>query len=124
MKSLQFSKGWSFVSACRCVFFIYAAIGVLKLLFTLGMSKKVEATKKEDAHSTQQQGEQPSTEVDPLLGNGPNGEETPEPRRKPLLSIDRSLMSLVIRLAILFGLDSFASGLASLYVSRLLVYPC
>lgn len=108
---LQSTKGWSYIPACQVVFFIYAAVGALKFLLTLGLSRKVEAVKKEEEPRTQQN----ATETESLLGRRDGGREAPEPRKKSLFSnIERDLLSLVIRLFILFGLDSFASGLASL----------
>lgn len=109
--SLQSLHGWAFIPSCQIIFFIYAAIGVIKLLLTLCLSHKVEATK---ADESQQNGE-----TRPLLAESNSAEEEAEqpPKKKSLWSsIDSDLLSLVIRLFILFGLDSFASGLASLYV--------
>lgn len=108
--SLQSLHGWEFIPSCRVIFFIYAAIGVIKLILTLGLSRKVEATKEEEP-------QQQNGETRPLLADSNSAEQETEqaPKKKSLWSsIDRELLSLVIRLFILFGLDSFASGLASL----------
>jgi hypothetical protein len=53
-----------------------------------------------------------------LLGDRPAEQQQQQSERKTVLAFlgDRKLASLVIRLFILFGVDSFASGLASLYV--------
>lgn len=111
INSLQSFKGWSYIPACQVVFYIYAAVGAIKFLLNLGLSQKVEAVKKEEAPRTQQD----ATETESLLGRRDNEQEPQEPGKKSLFSnIDKSLLSLVIRLFILFGLDSFASGLASL----------
>ncbi|KAL4904231.1 hypothetical protein BDW74DRAFT_179318 [Aspergillus multicolor] len=101
---LETKRGWEYIPACRTIFFAYAAIGFLKFLLSVALSKKVEAEVK-----TKQQR---SSETQPLLGERAEG----EPERKSFLSFlgDGDLVSLVIRLFILFGLDSFASGLASL----------
>lgn len=110
---LQVTKGWDFVAACRVIFFAYAAIGAIKFLLAIALSKKVEVEDKKPAQPFAAQGEQ---ERQPLLGDRAT---TPEQApKKSLLSFlgDRQLLSLVVRLFILFGLDSFASGLASLYV--------
>lgn len=110
INSLQSLKGWSYIPACQIVFFIYAAVGAIKFLLNLGLSQNIEAVKKEEAPRTRQG----ATETESLLGRRDNEQETREPRKKSLFNIEKSLLSLVIRLFILFGLDSFASGLASL----------
>lgn len=122
---LKVSKNWDFVPACRVVFYVYAGIGGLKFLLSLGLSRKVEAVKKKDAPLVESQQQQSAAETQPLLGNNSvgngngdasNGRTEPEePRKKSLFaSLDKSLVDLCIRLFILFALDSFASGLASL----------
>ncbi|KAJ5736653.1 uncharacterized protein N7483_001778 [Penicillium malachiteum] len=105
ISSLRSLHGWEFLPSCQIIFFIYAGIGLAKFILTLGLSPNVEATKEEP----QQNGE-----TRPLLQE--SGSEEAEPLKKKSLwaSMDADLWSLVIRLFILFGLDSFASGLASL----------
>lgn len=107
---LQTSKGWDFVHACRVIFFAYAVIGALKFLLSISLSSKVEAEEKKAAPTQE-------NETQPLLGEQ---NDTQQPQKKPLFPFleDKALVSLVIRLFILFGLDSFASGLASLCVLR------
>ncbi|KAJ5709855.1 hypothetical protein N7493_009447 [Penicillium malachiteum] len=105
ISSLRSLHGWAFLPSCQVIFFIYAGIGVAKFILTLGLSPNVEATKEEP----QQNGE-----TRPLLQES-GSEEAERPKKKSLwASMDADLWSLVIRLFILFGLDSFASGLASL----------
>ncbi|KAJ5101436.1 hypothetical protein NUU61_003658 [Penicillium alfredii] len=111
INSLQSLKGWPFVPACRIIFFVYAGVGVVKLALTLGLSYKVEAIEKEDTQDQQ------NAETRPLLGepNQTEQETSPSQKKKSLFpSIEKDLWSLVVRLFILFGVDSFASGLASL----------
>ena len=110
ISSLQSLHGWAFVPSCRIAFFIYAAIGVIKLLLTLTLSSKVEATPAEDRPG-QQRGESR-----PLLAESTFVEQESEVLSKKSFwsSLDQGLTSLVLRLFVLFGLDSFASGLASL----------
>ncbi|KAJ5261448.1 Major facilitator superfamily domain general substrate transporter [Penicillium angulare] len=110
--SLQSLHGWAFIPSCKIIFFVYAAIGVVKFLLSLGLSRKVEATKEEGQEPQQQNGE-----TRPLLADSNSAEQEDQqpPKKKSLWSsIDGELLSLIIRLFILFGLDSFASGLASL----------
>lgn len=115
LTSLQSLHGWEFVPACRVVFVAYSAVGLVKLALTLGLSRNVEATKEEDV--PQQQQGQENGETRPLLADAaaPAQPVLPAPKKRGVFaSIDKDLWSLVIRLFILFGLDSFASGLASL----------
>ena len=80
-------------------------------MLTLGLTQKVEIPKKEQTPRTQQRG----TETESLLGHRDIERGTQEPRKKSFFSnVERGLVPLVIRLVMLFGLDSFASGLASL----------
>ncbi|GES60604.1 MFS transporter [Aspergillus terreus] len=103
---LQTSKGWDFVHACRVIFFAYAVIGAIKFLLSISLSSKVEAEEKKPAPTQE-------NERQPLLGEQ---NDTQQPQKKSLFPFleDKALVSLVIRLFILLGLDSFASGLASL----------
>jgi hypothetical protein len=133
---LQLSNGWDFIASCRVIFFVYAAVGAVKLALTLGLSTQVESAKKQQKKkapqlqpSTQPELEQPNRETEPLLGRPDNQttveEEEPQeqtdttrqkPRRKVLfLQLPESeYTGLVVNLCFLFALDSFASGLASM----------
>ncbi|KAJ5872039.1 uncharacterized protein N7529_004392 [Penicillium soppii] len=109
INSLESIHGWPFIPACRIIFFVYAGVGVVKLLFTLGLSSKVEVQEE------QEQQQEQSSETRPLLADPTAQEGEPAPTKKSIFpSIEKDLWSLVIRLFILFGVDSFASGLASL----------
>lgn len=112
LSSLQSLHGWEFVRSCRVVFFAYAAVGVIKLVLTLALSHNVEYVKEEETREPEQDDERR-----PLLGESASAQEEetePAPKKSLFSSIEKDLLSLVIRLFILFGLDSFASGLASL----------
>lgn len=107
INSLESIHGWEFIPACRIIFFVYAGVGVVKLIFTLGLSEKVEVQKEEPQEQI--------SETQPLLVEAVGRDIEPATRKKWLFpSIEKDLWSLVIRLFILFGVDSFASGLASL----------
>ncbi|OOF94470.1 hypothetical protein ASPCADRAFT_208154 [Aspergillus carbonarius ITEM 5010] len=114
---LQIIWEWPYIPACRVIFFAYAVIGALKLLLSIALSSAVEAEEKKKKPSTRSQ-QISEGETRPLLADGASNTASPDqrPPKKSLLSFvgDAELVSLVIRLAILFGLDSFASGLASL----------
>lgn len=111
ISSLQSLHGWAFIPSCRVIFFVYAAVGLIKLLLTLALSRKVEADAEKKGPEQQQQ-----NETRPLLANsGPSQQpEPPITKRSSFVSLDSDVWSLVIRLFVLFGLDAFASGLASL----------
>ncbi|KAL4987752.1 major facilitator superfamily domain-containing protein [Aspergillus falconensis] len=108
---LESERGWEYIPACRTIFFAYAAIGAFKFVLSVALSQKVEAEVKRSKPKQQR-----SDETQPLLGERTETTETQKPEQKSFLSFlgERDLVSLVIRLFILFGLDSFASGLASL----------
>lgn len=112
ISSLQTLHGWDFIPSCRIIFFVYAAVGMIKLLLTLALTRKVELQPAvEETTPTQQQ-----DETRPLLADSRTPQETaaPEPKKSVFTSFDSDLWSLMIQLFILFGLDAFASGLASL----------
>ncbi|GIJ87147.1 hypothetical protein Asppvi_006051 [Aspergillus pseudoviridinutans] len=113
---LQTTKGWQYLHACQVVFFAYAGIGAVKFLLSICLSHEVEAAKKDKNGATaaqQQQRAADGPETQPLLGERANNENN---QKKSLFSFlgSSDLVSLVITLFVLFGLDSFASGLASL----------
>lgn len=116
MTLLQETKQWDFVPACRVVFVMYAGVGIVKFLLTMGLSKNVEVEKKKAPTTTNG-----TSETDPLLASG-SQEETvavaPPKQRKLffLPGVEAELVGLVTSLLLLFGLDSFGSSLASLYV--------
>lgn len=111
ISSLQSLHGWDFIPSCRVIFFVYAAVGLIKLFLTLALSQKVEADAEKKRPEQQQQ-----NETRPLLANSdPSQQPEPQTTKKSLfMSLDSDMWSLVIRLFVLFGLDAFASGLASL----------
>ncbi|KAJ5130212.1 uncharacterized protein N7515_006251 [Penicillium bovifimosum] len=107
INSLESIHGWAFIPACRIIFFVYAGVGIVKLILTLGLSGTVEAQKEEP--------QEQSSETQSLLARPTEQNAERSPKKRSLFpSIEKDLWSLVIRLFILFGIDSFASGLASL----------
>jgi len=122
VNALQAFRGWAFVPACRAIFFAYAAVGGIKFALTLALSQRVEATKekkKKDASQQEQLQQQQTSETEPLLGSANvEGAQAQKKRRIPFLpSLEMELLGLVLKLSVLFALDSFASGLAPLYVT-------
>jgi MFS family permease len=106
--SLQASR-WSDIQAFRLIFFLYAVIGLVKFFLACMLSSKVEAEAKKP---------QPvrDTETAPLLDN--SNLESPRKQKKSWLGrlpeISGESRVIIVNLCLLFALDSFASGLASL----------
>lgn len=121
MSILQETKQWDFVPACRVVFVVYAGVGAVKFVLTMGLSKSVEVEKKTKTKDTAGNGNgngNGSSETDPLLGSNAQ-EEVVKPKQRKLFflpGVEAELVGLVTSLLLLFGLDSFGSSLASLYV--------
>lgn len=114
---LKTTRDWQYLNACRIVFFAYAGIGAVKFLLSICLSHEVEAAKKDKngATASRQPRAADGPETQPLLGERANNEDN---QKKSLFSFlgSSDLVSLVVTLFVLFGLDSFASGLASLCV--------
>jgi MFS family permease len=127
---LELSKGWDYIPACRIIFFVYAGIGVVKLVLVLTLSSQVEAVKPQKKTTQPLPPSEPQNpETEPLLGRADNGaaseeqhqqqpsEPTKKKQRRTFLFLslpDPQFTGLVASLCFLFGLDAFASGLASL----------
>jgi MFS family permease len=100
--------GWEQLVVYRAVFWGYAIVGVVKLLLTLGLSKECEAEKKRPAPTA-------DTETAPLLGDDAQVQKKKKSIFRSLLpEISSESKLIVTNLCLLFALDSFASGLASL----------
>ena len=102
---------WDEIRAYRVVFFAYAVVGVVKFLLALCLSPKVEAEKKPKDEPERE------SENAPLLGNsnGDKKKEKKEPFWKMLPSLSKDSGVILVKLSLLFALDSFGSGLAPLY---------
>lgn len=111
-------KGWEVVETYHLVFFIYAAIGGLKLVLTLLLSGRCEADKASPPSQRETEGERA-----PLLGQ-PNDDQPKQQqqqqqqkKKKPskfamLPKLSRESRTILFQLCLLFALDNFASGLA------------
>ena len=111
--SLQELHHWDQVKAYRVVFFAYAVVGVVKFLLVLALSSKVEAKKKPKDEPERE------SENAPLLGDGTGGPKKAkkEPFWRMLPALSRESAVILVKLALLFALDSFGSGLAPLYAA-------
>ena len=100
------ARGYTELEAYHLSFFVYAAMGVLKFLLACFLSKQSEVEPKATPLSG---------ETAPLLTDG-NVEERPvkSKKRSVFPSISPESVSILIKLCILFAMDSFASGLAPL----------
>ncbi|OBT79343.1 hypothetical protein VF21_01955 [Pseudogymnoascus sp. 05NY08] len=102
---LKALDGWDDIRAYRVIFFAYSVFGLMKLLLVLALSKDCEA-KPEPPQ------ERPHEEA-PLLGAA----EPSKPRRSffgAFAHISPESFAVLLQLCLLFGLDSFASGLIPL----------
>jgi len=122
-------RGWPAEDAYRLVFVLYSALGLVKLAMVLCMSSRSEAEAErgeEAAREAAREGAAHRTESgeeEPLLGddgdgNGSSGNSNKSREgtfwKRILSAVDRESMVLVGTLCFLFGLDSFASGMAPL----------
>jgi MFS family permease len=104
--------GWDKVASYRVIFFIYAALGLVKATLVLMLSQDIELDEKQELGRPRVA----TSETAPLLHGALEPNSVPEPRktglRRMLPDISRESVAVVAELCILFALDSFASGLA------------
>ena len=101
------------VKAYRIIYFIYAAVGIVKLCLALFLSAACELDPKPKAAGT-------ATETAPLLANGSQQNQTDDDRNKRrwrlLPEISKESQVVLVQLCILFACDNLASVLAPLLV--------
>lgn len=119
VNTLQSKHGWGEVKSYRTIFFGYAAVGVLKLVLAACLSKRCEAERPAPPPTTAMPAPTNDTETAPLLANSSTevstGPAKPAKQKKSLLpQISHESRGIFVKLALLFGLDAFASGLAPL----------
>lgn len=113
--------GWTLLDAYRAVFVAYAALGVVKLVLALALSPAVEADEKPQREASA--ADVSAEETTPLLPDGAQ-EETQTKKVNAarrwwtamLPQLSPESKGITAALCLLFALDSFASGLAPLYV--------
>ncbi|KOS22413.1 putative membrane protein [Escovopsis weberi] len=111
---LSANLGWQPVDTYRLVFAGYALAGILKLFLSLLLSPAIEADRKPARPRLT------LSEAAPLLAraedDGDDDCQPPRPSRLRALlpDISRESYKIVTALCLLLGIDSFASGLASL----------
>ncbi|RYO73971.1 hypothetical protein DL766_006118 [Monosporascus sp. MC13-8B] len=101
------SRHWDIIPSYRAIYFGYAVIGALKLVLSLLLTQSIESEKK------QQWANEGQGETVPLL-NGSTEEPAKRGIRSLLPDISKDSVPVVIKLCLLFALDSFGSGLAPL----------
>lgn len=119
---LKSKDGWTSEGAYRVVFAVYATLGLIKLALNFGLSTAVEA----EGFGRLKDEEAETNETQALLSNESSSRDvsraaaTPT-QNDPLLvrlwamvpRVSAESRSILIRLLMLFTVDSFASGLAS-----------
>ncbi|RYP92840.1 hypothetical protein DL770_001011 [Monosporascus sp. CRB-9-2] len=104
LQHLTQSRHWDIIPSYRAIYFGYAAIGALKLVLSLLLTRLVESEK------IRQRANEGQGEAAPLL-NGSTEEPAKRGIRSLLPHISKDSVPVVINLCLLFALDSFASGL-------------
>ena len=129
---LKSKDGWTSEGAYRVVFGVYATLGLIKLALNFGLSKAVEAegfgsSRDEETETNETQAllsnESSSGDASRTAAEGPATKPTTTTptQNDPLLvrlwamvpRVSAESRSILIRLLLLFTVDSFASGLAS-----------
>ena len=126
IRRLSEIPGWESVDAYRFVFYLYAAVGLVKAVFVFLLSPAVEAETEPMADSNSGRRAETSTASDgegedrPLLQRDNTSESShkPAPKRTWLPSVSKQSISIASTLCLLFALDSFGSGIAPLYVPQ------
>ncbi|KAJ3148555.1 hypothetical protein HDU89_004652 [Geranomyces variabilis] len=115
LHTLERAKGWDELRAYRVIFYAYAVIGALKFGLALMLSERIEVTQVRERDPGS------ASETTALLGSNANSGSLATSSRhyfqkmKDLLPrITPASRAIFIQLALLFAIDSFASGLASL----------
>ena len=116
------SRGhWSEVNAYRFIFGVYAVLGLVKLVLSLLLSDKCEPEPPKQEYQAVVQMD--SVEAEGLLSDEEDTEEEPPKKQAPPPEIKRKSIwpaispqsrSTLIKLCLLFAVDSLASGLAPL----------
>lgn len=100
---------WDTVQAYRFIFVGYAALGLVKLILALCLSRKVEAEPVANSST-----EEAPTETSALLPS--EAEQTPPPKKRFSLfsHLSEESRRIVAILSLLFAFDAFGAGLAPL----------
>ncbi|KAI2628775.1 MFS general substrate transporter [Hypoxylon sp. NC1633] len=101
---------WNFTRAYRLIYIVYSVLGLVKLALTLLLSHSTESEKKQLQRAQERDGE-----TRPLLSENSGASHNPKRGLRALLpDISKESIPVIIAICLLWGLDSFASGLAPL----------
>ncbi|KAG9232091.1 major facilitator superfamily domain-containing protein [Amylocarpus encephaloides] len=102
-------RGWDDIRTYRIIFYGYAICGFIKLILTILLNKVVEADKTPRSMPLR------DSESAPFLGDDAKVVEVKESCMRSILpKISKESRVIVANLCILFGIDAFASGMASM----------
>ncbi|KAK3071351.1 hypothetical protein LTR53_008786 [Teratosphaeriaceae sp. CCFEE 6253] len=120
---LQRTQAWSFVSACRAIFLLYATIGVLKIILSSCLSHRIEPWHHRDkeGRAVQDAEQQPTPsssaaeEVhEPLLAPTPSIPVPPASKQGySVFSLDKRERLILLKVCTLMAFDACAVGLSS-----------
>ena len=126
-KLLSMEPKWSEVSAYRFIFGLYAILGLVKLVLSVLLSKQCEPEPQEPQYqevvqmdSVEAEGLLSDEEADTEEDDGPKVKKAPNPSlpemKRPSIwpSISAQSRSTLLKLCLLFAIDSLASGLVPL----------
>ncbi|KAA8641706.1 uncharacterized protein ATNIH1004_011842 [Aspergillus tanneri] len=108
-------QGWGTVDAYRCVFWIYAAMGLVKLALSVILSRECEShlTQNKIADSENEVHDQSDRETEPLLRPSDNSLIHAEEPPTLIPSMNASTRNFVWKLCFVLILDSIGSGLSN-----------
>ena len=123
VERLQSKEGWKPIRAYRVIFAIYAFLGIVKLALSLMLSDACEPEpEKQDRHEANELG---GVEAEGLLSDDEDGDRTATnkapstpvtklpPKKKSILPrISPTSRDILLKLCLLFSLDSIGAGLA------------
>jgi MFS family permease len=99
VQRLQSLEGWDPIRSYRMVFFAYAGLGLVKLILACALSQKCEAEPKITPLNDEDS-------LEPLLRS-----DDQQKKKRLLPQISTESRGIVVKLCILFAVDSMASGL-------------
>jgi hypothetical protein len=107
VQKLQSRERWSPVRSYQAVFLAYAGLGFLNLLLTCTLSSRVEL----HGHDEQKDSDDESESLISGIDTDSNHEMAGKEKRSLLPKISKESRIVLLKLCLLFALDSLASGL-------------
>lgn len=110
VQHLQTLEGWDPIRSYRVVFLAYAGLGFVNAVLACFLSSRVEAERHQAMKPTSEEVDDTEPLLDEDVRAASGGDTVPE--RKTLLPrISRESRAIVVKLCLLFAVDSLASGL-------------